>query len=93
MQPFFIFNSLCLEYGCAQSFVVADSVYALYLKNIFPVAQPVSRGAIQVLRVGAQGASDPHAAVPRLVGQGQLRKVEEAEEEEDAGQGAGRHGR
>ena len=57
------------------------------------MAQPFPRGASQVLRAGSEGATDPHAALSRLVCQGQLRKVKEEEEEENAGEGAERHHR
>lgn len=41
---------------------------------VFAVARPDPGGAGQVLRVGQEGETTPHAALPHLVRQGQLRK-------------------
>lgn len=41
---------------------------------VLAVARAVPRGTSQVLRTGSQGTAAPHAALPRLVCQGQLRE-------------------
>ncbi|XP_075888037.1 transcription factor 7 isoform X8 [Nelusetta ayraudi] len=49
------------------------------------VARPDPGGAGQVLRVGQEGETTPHAALPHLVRQGQLRQEEEEKKGEAAG--------
>ncbi len=48
------------------------------------MARSKSRRTSQVLRACTQGASVAHAAVPGVVGQGQLRAEQEEEAEKDA---------